>query len=58
MAKSPCIGVCAVSSGDGLCIGCGRTLKQIAEWSGYSDEERERIMKVLYMNSHWSDVGE
>ncbi|MBL8544059.1 MAG: DUF1289 domain-containing protein, partial [Hyphomonadaceae bacterium] len=28
--SSPCIKVCAVDGSSGLCIGCGRTLKEIA----------------------------
>ena len=47
LVKSPCINLCAVSGITKVCIGCGRTLKQIAEWSRYSDEERERIMAGL-----------
>ena len=45
--KSPCINLCAVSGITKVCMGCGRTLKQIAEWGKYSDEERERIMAEL-----------
>jgi predicted Fe-S protein YdhL (DUF1289 family) len=45
--KTPCINLCAVSGITKKCIGCGRSLKQIAEWNRYSDEERERIMKEL-----------
>ncbi|MFT6509367.1 MAG: putative Fe-S protein YdhL (DUF1289 family) [Parvibaculaceae bacterium] len=29
------------------CVGCGRTLKEIAGWSGYSDTERKDIMSAL-----------
>ena len=42
--KSPCIGVCKLL--DGFCIGCGRTLQHIANWSKFSDYEREKIMKT------------
>jgi predicted Fe-S protein YdhL (DUF1289 family) len=31
----------------GLCIGCGRTLDEIAGWSEMSPEERGAIMAVL-----------
>ena len=30
-----------------MCEGCGRTLREIAYWSGYSDAERQRIMDEL-----------
>jgi len=31
----------------GLCIGCRRTLDEIARWGGMSDQERERVMAEL-----------
>jgi predicted Fe-S protein YdhL (DUF1289 family) len=45
--STPCIKVCAVSGQTGLCIGCGRTLGEIASWGGISEEERQRIMAEL-----------
>ena len=44
---TPCIKVCAVSGLTGLCVGCGRTLGEIASWGGISEEERQRIMAEL-----------
>jgi predicted Fe-S protein YdhL (DUF1289 family) len=32
--------------GSGLCIGCGRTLDEIAGWADMSAEERRAIMAV------------
>ena len=31
----------------GLCLGCARTLDEIARWGGMSDAERERILVDL-----------
>ena len=45
--ESPCIRVCTVDGMTSLCMGCGRTLKEIASWSRYSDEERAAIMAAL-----------
>ena len=45
--SSPCIKVCAVSGRTGLCIGCGRTLKEIAGWAGMNEAERRAIMAEL-----------
>lgn len=45
--STPCIKVCAVSGQTGLCIGCGRTLAEIAAWGGLSDAERKTIMDEL-----------
>ena len=44
---SPCIKVCAIDPETRLCSGCGRTLTEIASWAGYSEEERQRIMRAL-----------
>jgi predicted Fe-S protein YdhL (DUF1289 family) len=45
--SSPCIKVCAVSGQTGLCIGCGRTLAEIAGWGGLDEERRHAIMAEL-----------
>jgi predicted Fe-S protein YdhL (DUF1289 family) len=36
-----------MDAGSGLCIGCGRTLDEIAGWAAMSAEERRAIMAVL-----------
>lgn len=45
--STPCIKVCAVSGQLGLCIGCGRTLAEIAAWGRLSEAERLAIMEAL-----------
>ncbi|MGH6950815.1 MAG: DUF1289 domain-containing protein [Vitreimonas sp.] len=45
--STPCIKVCAVSGRTGLCIGCGRTLAEIAGWGAMNDDERRAIMAQL-----------
>lgn len=45
--SSPCIKVCAVSGETGLCMGCGRTLAEIAAWGRMSEAERLAIMSDL-----------
>jgi len=45
--STPCIKVCAVSGQDGLCIGCGRTLREIASWGAMDEAQRQRIMAEL-----------
>ena len=44
---SPCVRVCAVDGMTGLCVGCGRTLKEIGGWIRFSDAERDAIMRAL-----------
>ncbi|HJU25786.1 MAG TPA: DUF1289 domain-containing protein [Rhodanobacteraceae bacterium] len=41
---SPCIGVCRMDA-DGLCIGCRRTLAEIARWGTLSNDDRKRWMR-------------
>lgn len=45
--STPCIKVCAVSGQTGECIGCGRTLSEIARWGGMDETERQAIMAEL-----------
>jgi predicted Fe-S protein YdhL (DUF1289 family) len=45
--ETPCIDVCVVDETTGRCMGCGRTLAQIAAWASISVEERRRIMATL-----------
>lgn len=45
--ESPCIKVCIINQDTGLCEGCFRTLREIAQWSALSDDERARIMTTL-----------
>jgi hypothetical protein len=44
---TPCNRTCVVHPTLRLCIGCGRSLDEIARWIGLSDDERERIMAQL-----------
>lgn len=44
--QSPCISVCALDEDD-LCTGCFRTLREISDWSEYSNQEkRERVVEA------------
>ena len=45
--STPCIKVCIVDGKNGLCIGCGRTLAEIAAWGGMDEERRREIMAEL-----------
>lgn len=38
---TPCVGVCRMDA-SGLCLGCRRTLAEIARWGTMSNEERRR----------------
>ncbi len=45
--ESPCVKICTYEPGAGVCLGCGRTLAEIAGWTAMSDAERRRIMDEL-----------
>lgn len=45
--KTPCVKVCVVDAESGLCLGCYRTLPEVAGWARYSELEREQIMSEL-----------
>ncbi|MAN73546.1 MAG: DUF1289 domain-containing protein [Henriciella sp.] len=45
--KTPCTKVCAVDGQTGLCLGCGRTLREIGGWSTFTPDERESVMAEL-----------
>jgi predicted Fe-S protein YdhL (DUF1289 family) len=45
--ETPCNKVCIVDPLSALCIGCGRTVAEIAGWIGFTAEERARVMAEL-----------
>ena len=45
--KSPCVKVCQMDPQRGLCLGCARTLDEIARWGSMSDAERDSILRQL-----------
>ena len=45
--QSPCNKVCVVDPVAKLCIGCGRSLDEIACWIDLDTAERKRIMALL-----------
>jgi uncharacterized protein len=40
--ESPCVNVCTLDA-QKVCIGCGRTIEEIAVWSRLGDEERRAV---------------
>ena len=45
--KTPCIKVCVVDGSSGHCLGCGRTLGEIARWATFTDDQREDVLALL-----------
>ncbi len=44
---TPCINVCTLDPESKRCLGCGRTIEEIAQWTLLSDEDRARVMAEL-----------
>jgi len=44
---SPCINVCRIDDATHLCVGCLRTLDEIAAWSTLTDSERREVWAHL-----------
>ncbi len=43
---SPCVQVCTLDRSGQLCLGCGRTLAEIGEWTGATPERRRGIVEA------------
>jgi predicted Fe-S protein YdhL (DUF1289 family) len=46
-AASPCNKICVMDAEQRYCLGCRRTLDEIARWGALSDEERRAILMAL-----------
>ena len=44
---TPCIAVCMIDPRTSLCLGCGRTLPEIARWPRMESAERHSVMALL-----------
>ncbi len=44
---SPCINICKIDKQNQLCVGCKRTLDEIANWSKYTSTQRKEIIDIL-----------
>jgi hypothetical protein len=42
MIESPCVHICVVENG--CCVGCKRTLPEIAKWSRMTNEEKQKVL--------------
>ena len=55
---APCISICTVKSHkERVCIGCGRSQKQIRNWARYDVEMRTKIMNHLKETHIWIPGG-
>ena len=47
LPSTPCVGICVVDPASALCIGCGRTVAEIAAWPAMTESERVAVMAGL-----------
>jgi predicted Fe-S protein YdhL (DUF1289 family) len=45
--RSPCISICKIDAEDGLCIGCQRTIDEIAGWGTMTPEQRIEVWQRI-----------
>jgi predicted Fe-S protein YdhL (DUF1289 family) len=44
---SPCVNICRMDEGSGWCVGCLRTIDEIALWSQLPDEAKRAVCASL-----------
>ena len=57
MIETPCVKICTLDARNGLCLGCGRTIDEIARWATMSASERSRVMGELPSRLAARNVG-
>ena len=53
--ETPCIAVCMIDPRTSLCLGCGRTLPEIARW--HRMERAERLAVMAQLSARMTDAG-
>ena len=44
---SPCVNQCRLDNGLKICLGCKRTLEEIASWTRMTDNQRAKLILAL-----------
>lgn len=44
---SPCTQLCSLDAGSGWCLGCLRSIDEIATWRALDDAGKERVLAAL-----------
>ncbi len=45
--ESPCVNICVMDDATGWCLGCARTIDEIAGWSSGAATWRDAVMAAL-----------
>jgi len=51
---SPCVNVCQLDPVSGLCLGCRRTLREIADWLEMTPQEKQAVLERVARRAHVS----
>ena len=43
----PCVGICRLDDAGASCTGCGRTLDEVAKWSGATDDYKRAVWRRI-----------
>jgi predicted Fe-S protein YdhL (DUF1289 family) len=54
---SPCINVCEIVPGTGLCRGCMRTIDEIVNWGSASDEYKRAVWAEIRRREERIEFG-
>ena len=46
-APSPCINICRLDARGVLCLGCYRSVDEIANWSVYTPAQKQAVLALL-----------
>ena len=44
---SPCKSICIMDAKSNMCIGCKRTIDEVARWPMMNDDERQKVVDAL-----------
>ena len=44
---SPCIDICTIDRDSGECIGCGRTVEEVRNWTNFDNLKKKQILENL-----------
>lgn len=47
ITSTPCIAICLIDPGTGLCLGCGRTRQELGDWTSMTEPQRLVLMAAL-----------
>ncbi|UCD70172.1 MAG: DUF1289 domain-containing protein [Betaproteobacteria bacterium] len=46
-AVSPCVNICQINPETGYCVGCMRTIDEIAGWLEMTNEDKRQVLNQL-----------